>query len=314
MTLYSTNIGKTSVEVLEGSYGRYVRLSRNIADDSGETKKRWLNISPTIWSAIKHSMEQLSSKLDQYEATQGEVTLPLPSKCFLTISDFLDVTYVGLKQIRGQYTNRMNFSTQDWCLLAGEIDTIESFLGDSTEVLKTAKKRRVQPAHSKGKKVRTWPSKISVFRVGEGVYVRKSEALSQASLYTPNAEVVASKIDMISSRDLALLVGRSQFSGELNRLRKEGCIGCLVDHPSQMQHPCLMDDWDMSIESRYEDIKKILSFDLYWGLICRVFEALKLPSNETEAREIYEKNIIKEAMMENYPIQTFFDNLINNCP
>ena len=45
-----------------------------------------------------------------------------------------------------------------------------------------------------------------------------------------------------------------------------------------------------------------------------MFEALKLPSNETEAREIYEKNIIKEAMMENYPIQTFFDNLINNCP
>ena len=177
MTLYSTHIGKTSVEVLEGSYGRYVRLSRNIADDSGETKKRWLNISPTIWSAIKHSMEQLSSKLDQYEATQGEVTLPLPSKCFLTISDFLDVTYVGLKQIRGQYTNRMNFSTQDWCLLTGEIDTIESFLGDSTEVLKMAKKRRVQPAHSKGKKVRTWPSKISVFRVGEEVYVRKSEAI-----------------------------------------------------------------------------------------------------------------------------------------
>ena len=307
MTLYSTNIGKTSVEVLDGSYGRYARLSRNIAGDGGETKKRWLNISPTIWSAIKHSMEQLSSKLNQYEATQGEVTLPLPSKWFLTINDFLDVTYVGLKQIRGQYTNSMNFSTHDWGLLTGEIDAIENFLGDSTEVLKTAKKRRMQPAHSKGKKVRTWPSKISVFRVGEEVYVRKSEALSQASLYTPNA-------DMISSRDLALLVGRSQFSGELNRLRKDGCNGCLVDHPSQMQHPCLMDDWDMSVESRYEDIKKILSFDLFWGLICRVFEALKLPSNETEAREIYEKNIIKEAMTENYPAQTFFDNLINNCP
>ena len=124
----------------------------------------------------------------------------------------------------------MKFSTQDWGFLTGEIDTIENFLGDSTEVLETAKKRRMQPANSKGKKVRTWPSKISVFRVGEEVYVRKNEALSRASLYATNAEVVASKIDMISSRDLALLVGRSQFSGELNRLCKEGCNG--NDHPN----------------------------------------------------------------------------------
>ena len=80
-----------------------------------------------------------------------------------------------------------------------------------------------------------------VFKACGTVWLTEEQALSYACFYELGAEVKNSYINMIVVRDLVLLVGHYEFNGQMTGLRKDECNGCLVDHPSQMEHSCLMD-------------------------------------------------------------------------
>ena len=88
MALYEARSGKTSVEVLTGKFGRYVKLTR------GGDKPRWLNVGEPVWHAL-------------YE-------LILATNWTVTIQEYRDKRYVCLKQYLGQFINRMNFALDDW--------------------------------------------------------------------------------------------------------------------------------------------------------------------------------------------------------
>ena len=57
MALYESLSGKTSVEVLTGKFGRYVKLTR------GGEKPRWLNVGEPVWRALDYHLEEIYARM-----------------------------------------------------------------------------------------------------------------------------------------------------------------------------------------------------------------------------------------------------------
>lgn len=325
MKLFGAQTDKTLVEVLVGKFGRYVKLTRD------GVNPRWLNVSEVVWRTLDRYLQEVAERMADYDRSQRESTLELTRNWSVTIRQYLDERYVTLNQYIGDRVNRMNFSFAEWEQLSGfNYDVMKALDGHDgnapvktpEEVIKLLKELRRPPAvespisgikrksESKSevpKRPRVWPEKIVVYGVGEEIYPTKNQAL----MYHTSPEKTT--IDTLHSKSLAVLVGRNQFTTELNRLRKEVCPGCKIDHPSQMQHPCMMDDWNLGVDLYYDDAKKGVPFETYWERVRSVFSTLKLPYNVREARELYEKDSFKDPAKDGYVVDPAFERLINRC-
>ena len=319
MQLYATRAGKTSIEVIEGTFGRYMKLTRDILANDGEKKTRWLNISDRVWNNLNDTLEEIMVAVTKYEPSQGEVDYRLSSNWFVTVYEYRGEKYIGLKQLSDDYTNRMNFSLTEWGMLTAEGGNITNALNgikpqpSSTTLTSMRDSGTPIPVIKpvpRGKIRRSWPSRMAVYKAGETVWLTEEQALYYACFYELGAEVKQSYINMISARDLALLVGRYEFNGKLTGLRKDECNGCLVDHPSQMQHSCLMDDWNTDVQQRYADVKEAIPIAVYQERVRMVFENLKLPLDLKETLELYESDTLKEVMLDTYSMNPDFDHIV----
>ena len=276
MALYESLSGKTSVEVLTGKFGRYVKLTR------GGEKPRWLNVGEPVWRALDYHLEEIYARM-----TGSLEELILAPNWTVTIQEYRDKRYVCLKQYVGQFINRMNFALDDWdALMALNGDVMKALTGPEPSIDNKKKNKRCE----------MWPTTIDVYRVPGYIEIYGTER--QARKRYPDIEPEKITIDTITSGELVKLIGRNIFTGELLEIRKETCNGCKVDHPSQMQHTCLMDDWNADVNVHYEDIKTRVQIDDYSKRVPTVFDTLVLPLNLTKARNAYVKDVFKEAMKE----------------
>ena len=235
----------------------------------------------------------------KYEPSQGEVDYWLCSNWFVTVYEYSGEKYIGLKQLSDDYTNRMNFSLTEWEMLTAEGGNITNALNGIKPQPSSTTLTSMRDSGTPITVIK--PVYMAVCKAGEAVWLTEEQALSYACFYELGAEVKKSYINMISARDLALLVGRYEFNGKLTGIRTDECNGCLVDHPSQMEHSFLMDDWNTDVQQRYTDVKEAIPIDV---------ESLKLPLDLKETLELYESDTLKEVMLDTYSMNPDFDHIV----
>ena len=88
-------------------------------------------------------------------------------------------------------------------------------------------------------------------------------------------------------RDLINAIFIDTVDHEVRKLRKEKCCGCLVDHPSQRRHDCLMMTEDEGwIEHGLEAIERTIDQATVWRKFLEAVRVLKLTLYE-QARKHY---------------------------
>ena len=78
-------------------------------------------------------------------------------------------------------------------------------------------------------------------------------------------------------QDLINAIFVDTVAHEVNKLRKEKCCGCLVDHPSKRRHDCVMMTEDEGwIEHGLEAIERAIEQETVWRKFLEAVRVLKL--------------------------------------
>jgi hypothetical protein len=71
------------------------------------------------------------------------------------------------------------------------------------------------------------------------------------------------------------------IDSQVNKLRKEKCWGCIVDHPSQKRHECLMMSEDEGwIMHGLEAIERVIESQVVWKHFTEAIRVMKLNYHE----------------------------------
>ena len=81
-------------------------------------------------------------------------------------------------------------------------------------------------------------------------------------------------VEVRNLRDLMNAIFVEAVSDEVRKLRKEKCCGCLVNHPSQRRHECLMMTEKEGWEAHGIDaVERVVGKDILWK---EFFEAIRV--------------------------------------
>ena len=101
---------KTRIDVVEGDFGKYVKITRT----NPAKPQRW----PSLWQNFRDAMQDIEALVMGKEQYEVESSIPLTDRVQVYVVDFSGSRYVGLNlnQTRGEkiYRNRMNFTLAEW--------------------------------------------------------------------------------------------------------------------------------------------------------------------------------------------------------
>jgi hypothetical protein len=256
---------QTRVEVIDGLYGIYVKMTRENAKGT-----RWLNINKIIIDKMTEKVTVINEAIKNKKDKMIEIT----DKSQIEVKKYLEHYYVCFmiqtqKQDQEMYVNRMNLNVHEWDAFA--------------KILKKIKKNSVmkRPA-TVTQAVPETPAKKQkkpIVRIGNEEIIQNvedwfnyrwsdSETVSHCSFFTEKdcidhhakygkgkeEPIVTAIIAPFPSSDLWVdKVALYLVQNEVRALAKKDCDACKIDDPSQFHHTrgCI-DQWEDIVEKYYD--------------------------------------------------------------
>ena len=83
-------------------------------------------------------------------------------------------------------------------------------------------------------------------KTGEGIYVQKERKrrVVETKTLSPQLKQMESLLDILTAE---------KTMHKIEKLTKDLCHGCFIDHPSQTQHSCLMDTFAERLDSVFDE-------------------------------------------------------------
>ena len=221
--------------------------------------------------------------------TEDGGTFTINDRDVVEVKDYLGKRYICLKFERtgkdGKiYVNRMNFDQDSWTKLISDVM-------EPPKTPKKAVKRRKTGDAQKCKKrllddipiIPTITQYSWTYDNQQGPCWYFTEALCRqsADFVEDQNEITVNtrQVPTPSMDDVATMITTYLVMGEMRRLMNQNCFGCLVDHPSQIQHMdngCMM-EWEAAVEQYYEQAAQLVQLDDVRGATIKVMDVLQLP-------------------------------------
>ncbi len=269
-------IGDTTLEWIDGEYGRYLKLSRD---------NRWVNISQASWTKMIGASEAIEGLI---HSENGGI-FPINERDELEVRDYKGKRYACLKFERigkdtKSYINRMNFIIEDWKKMMVDATTMNKRKTTSSAPKKTLKKRKSNVAVNVS--TSSYPVTVRQYAwqyEGEtSPYWYFTEEQCRKSVdFIKDVSIITQDVPSPNIMDLFNMITTYLITDEIKALLTKKCFGCLIDHPSQMQHMTgCMTEWDEAVSHHLEEASKSVTVDKVMKSFIQIMAILGLPTDD----------------------------------
>ena len=243
---------KTRIDVVEGDFGKYVKITRT----DPAKPPRWLNLSPSMWQNLRDAMQDVEALVMGKEQYEVESSIPLTYRAQVYVVDFSGSRYVGLNLNRTHgekiYRNRMNFALAEWKRITQCAKSVQECLDGRDEIIFYA-------AEQEDGRYGSWYLDLNRCRsTDEGVNVKMSFVPRPTAL-----QWIECVIDHVLSKALREMI-------------TDKCNGCIIDHPSQMEHNCMMVDWPDAVDNYFSEVRRNVSYKTVELAVKKVLTSLSI--------------------------------------
>ena len=280
---------KTRIDVKDGEYGRYLKITRSdpIKPD------RWMSLSATLWDKLVSVIPEIEKlRLSEEEYTDGSY-IDLNDTSRIYVVDYAGYRYVGLdnRQKVGDktYVHRINFSLIEWQRICHATRTItEALAGNGVMIFYAAE--REPDIYT------PWHTELELCQKS-----RREDGLVRMSfLQRPTSlQWMENIVDYLMSKAIRDAV-------------VENCKGCLIDHPSQHRHSCMMSDWCESVDRYYNEIRLEMTYKKLTKIVTKMLNALGITIDKQVLKNIYTDDERVTEMIKHAQISPQISDTLDN--